>query len=230
MTDKEDNDGIDMNKNVIKETGYLSRRSLIIAVILTAGIGLGSAGWYLNTSSADLTDQEVYRIIKDWHDDNPHLFVSQVEKTQILDYHDELNEWIINHNKALSANFTSIAKTLTNHNNQLIVLRAASQIVLPPTTIGTANFELRTINTDSQNVSEFAQNQPVLITGIYDGSESNATYEVRKNNAFVMSGPIGISGGTFTFAFNAAGNAELGTYTITITIDNKKDTVSFEIE
>jgi len=203
---------------------------MIIAVVLTAAIGLGSVGWYLGTASADLTDQEVYRIIKDWHDDNPHLFVSQIEKTQILDYHDELNEWIINHNRLLSANFTSISKTLSNHNNQLIVLRAASQISLPPTTSGTANFELRTINTDSQTVSEFAQNEAVLITGMYDGQESKATYEIRKNNAFVQSGSIGISGGTFTFAYNVIGNAELGTYIITITIDNKKDSVSFEIE
>jgi len=210
--------------------GYLSRRSMIIAVVLTVGIFVGSIGWYLNTSSAELTDQEVYRIIKDWHDDNPHLFVSQTEKTEILDYHDELNEWIINHNRLLSANFTSIAKTLTNHNNQLIVLRAASQIVLPPTTTGTANFELRTINTDSETVSEFAQNEAVLITGIYNGPESKATYEVRKNNAFVQSGSISISGGSFTFAYNVVGTAELGTYTITITIDNKKDSVSFEIE
>jgi len=172
------------------EGGYFSKRSLIIAVVLTAAIALGSVGWYLGTASADLT----YRIIKDWHDDNPHLFVSQAEKTQILEYHDELNEWIINHNRLLSANFTSISKTLSNHNNQLIVLRAASQIVLPPTTTGTANFELRTINTDSQTVSEFAQNEAVLITGIYNGQESKATYEVRKNNAFVQSGTIAISG------------------------------------
>ena len=60
-------------------TDYLSKRSLIIAVVLTAGIGLGSIGWYVNTSSAELTDQEVYRIIKNWHEDNPHLFVSQQE-------------------------------------------------------------------------------------------------------------------------------------------------------
>ncbi len=60
-------------------TNYLTKRSLIIAVVLSAAIGIGSFGVYLQTSSADLTDQEVYRIIKNWHDDNGHLFVSQEE-------------------------------------------------------------------------------------------------------------------------------------------------------
>jgi len=207
-------------------TDYLSTKSLIIAVVLTAAIGIGSVGWYLNTAEGDIEPEskaEMYNFIKD-------NYATKAQIATILEYHDELNEWIINHNKMLSKNFTSIAKTLTNHNNQLIVLKAASQIVLPPTTVGTADYQLRTINTDSQDVSEFAQNQAVLITGEYDGPESKAIYEVRKNNAFVQSGPIGISDGVFTFAFNAAGDAELGTYTITITIDNKKDSVSFEIE
>jgi len=72
-------------------SGYLSKRSLIIAVVLTAAIGIGSVGVYLGTASADLTDQEVYRIIKNWHDDNGHLFVSQDELKMA---HELINEAI----------------------------------------------------------------------------------------------------------------------------------------
>lgn len=231
MSDEEANNGVTtgdekVKKQMIHSKSYLSTRSLMIAVVLTAAIGLGSIGWYLNTSSADIEPEskaEMYNFIKE-------NYATKAQIKEILEYHDELNDWIVAHNKMLSKNFTSIAKTLTNHNNQLIVLKAASQIQLPPTTTGTADYKLRTINTDSQDVSEFAQNQAVLITGEYNGSESKASYEVRKNNAFVQSGSISISGDFFTFAYNVIGDAELGTYTITITIDNKKDSVSFEIE
>jgi len=201
-------------------------KPLFIILLVAGAISIGSVGWYLQTSDAEITPEtkaEMYNFIKDTY----------VTKAQLEEIKDgiQIVRMVINDNKAgANKNFTSIAKTLQNHNNQLIVLRAASQIVLPPTTTGTADYQLRTINTDSQTVTEFAQNEAVLITGIYNGQESQATYEVRKNNAFVQSGSISISGGTFTFAYNVVGNAELGTYTITITIDNKKDSVSFEIE
>jgi len=198
----------------------------VMGIVAIVGIVTGSAVWYLNTSSADIEPEskaEMYNFIKE-------NYATKAQISTILEYHDELNDWIIAHNMLLSKNFTSIAKKLTMHNNQLIVLKAASQIQLPPTTTGTADYKLRTINTDSQTVSEFAQNEAVLITGVYNGQESQASYEVRKNNAFVQSGSISISGGSFTFAYNVVGNAELGTYVITITIDNKNDSVSFEIE
>ena len=74
----------------VKEN-YLSRRSWIIAIVVTAGIFLGSVGWYLNTSSAELTDREVYDIILAWHEDNPHLFVSQ---DQLKMQHEVINDAI----------------------------------------------------------------------------------------------------------------------------------------
>jgi len=204
---------------------------MIIAVAITAGIFIGSVGWYVNTSSAELSEQEVHRMIGQWHENNPHIFVTQAEKTEILDYHDVLNEWIIEHNQALSANFTSIAKTLTIHNNKLIVLQAASQIVNPPTFSGTGDYDLRTINIQTfQETNEFPQNMPVYITGLYDGTENSISYEVRKNGQFVQSGTTGISGETFTFAFNVDGSAELGTYVVTVQIGNNKDKVTFQIE
>jgi len=48
-------------------------------VFVIAAIAIGSAGWYWQSSSAELTDQEVYRLVNSWHEDNPHKFVSQQE-------------------------------------------------------------------------------------------------------------------------------------------------------
>ena len=204
---------------------------MIIAVVLTAGIFIGSIGWYVNTSSAELSETEVHRMIGQWHDNNPHLFVSQAEKTEILDYHTELNEWITAHNIALSANFTSIAKTLANHNTQLIVLRAANQIVIPANSEGTGDFDLKTINIQTfQITDEFPQNMPVYITGNYEGTASKLAYDIFKDGILTSTGNPSITAGTFTFAYNVNGNADVGTYVVTVVIDNKKDTISFTIE
>jgi len=62
---------------------------VLIGVIIA--VSVGSAGIWYQQSSAELTDQEVYRIIKDWHDDNGHLFVSQEE---LADAHELINEAI----------------------------------------------------------------------------------------------------------------------------------------
>ena len=212
-------------------TDYLSRRSMIIAVVLTAGIFIGSIGWYVNTSSAELSEQEVHRMIGTWHENNPHIFVSQTEKTEILDYHEELNEWIIKHNMALSRNFTSIAKTLENHNTQLIVLRTANQIVIPSNSQGTGDFDLKTINIQTFEITdEFPVAMPVYITGNYEGIATKIAYDIYKNGILYATGNSSISAGTFTFAFNVNADAELGDYVVTVLIDNKKDTVSFTIE
>lgn len=108
MSDKAAHD--DVTPKLIANKGYLSRRSLIIAVVLTVGIGLGSIGWALNTSSAELTDQEVFKIIKVWHEVNPHLFVSQKE---LAAAHEVINAAIA----APHIEFDSLEdKTLSNRN------------------------------------------------------------------------------------------------------------------
>lgn len=210
---------------------YLSKRSITIAVVLTAGIFIGSVGWYVNASNADLTDQEVYRIIKDWHDDNPHLFVSQQE---LAAAHEVINEAIAAPHMefdGINNNFTSIAKVLDNHNTQLIVLRAQAQISIPEVSQGTGDFDLKTINLQTfQITTEFPQNMPVYITGNYDGPSSKIAYNIYKNGILYDTGNPSITSGAFTFAFNKFGDAELGDYSVTVIIDNKKDTISFTIE
>jgi len=200
---------------------------MIIAIVLTAGIFIGSVGWYVNTSSADIEPEskaEIYNFIKD-------TYVSQKQYGDIRtairalddEHHDVLHE--------ISKNFTSISKTLGRHDTNLLILNAANQIDTTPTSMGTADYELRTINIQNfQATTEFPQNMPVYITGIYDGTSTNIEYEVRKNGQFVQSGSASISANTFTFAYNIDGSAELGTYVVTVSIDNKRDTVTFEIE
>jgi len=57
----------------------LTQTQVLWGIILTA-VAFATGGIIaFNNAEADLTDQEVYRIIKDWHDDNGHLFVSQDE-------------------------------------------------------------------------------------------------------------------------------------------------------
>lgn len=78
-----------MSKDIQK--GYFSKRSMIIAVVLTAGIFIGSVGWYLEIASADLSQQEVNQYIDTWHVLNAHKFVSQQE---LAGAHEVINEAI----------------------------------------------------------------------------------------------------------------------------------------
>ena len=204
-------------------TDYLTKRSMIIAVVLTAGIFVGSVGWYLQTSDADITNEsraDIYNFVKE----------NYVTKAQLEDIKDAIAAPHLEFND-ISKNFTSIAKTLTNHNNQLLVLRTATQTLPPPTSSGTGDYDIKTINIQTfQVTTEFPQDMPVYITGIYDGGSNQIDYEVRKNGQFVKSGSAAITAGTFTFAYNVDGTAELGTYVVNVSIDNKKDTVTFQIE
>lgn len=131
---------------------------------------------------------------------------------------------------AISNNFTSVAKTLDNHNTQLIVLRAANQISIPSVSQGAGDFDLKTINLQTFQLTEvFPQNMPVYITGAYDGLASKMAYDIFKDGILYDTGNPSITAGTFTFAFNANGNAEKGDYVVTVVIDGKKDTIMFEI-
>ena len=139
------------------------------------------------------------------------------------DHHDELN--------AISRNFTSIANTLTTHGTAIIVLNQAAQLTPPPAITGTADYDLKTINIQTfQLTTEFPRHMPVYITGSYGGLDNTVQYSVTRDGAFVKSASTGITTGTFTFAYNVDGTAEIGDYVVTVIIDNKRDTVSFRIE
>ncbi len=69
----------------------LTQNQILYGIILTAiAFTVGGVLTY-NNAEADLTDQEVYRIIKNWHDDNGHLFVSQ---TELIAQHEVINDAI----------------------------------------------------------------------------------------------------------------------------------------
>jgi len=83
-------------------TDYLTKRSLIIAVALTAGIFVGSVGWYLNTSSADIEPEskaEIYNFIKDTYVSQKDFELALV-KERPVHTHTEFG--------AISKNFTSL--------------------------------------------------------------------------------------------------------------------------
>jgi len=211
-------------------TEYLSTKSLIIAATLTVAIGLGSVGWYLQTSDADIEPEskaEMYNFIKD-------TYVTQKQLNTIIAGLDLRFAEVTppdNFFKEMNRNFTSIAKVLDNHNTQLIVLRAANQISIPGVSQGTGDFDLKTINIQTFTITQtFPQNMPVYITGSYDGTSTKIDYDIYKSGILYATGNPSITAGTFTFAFNANGDAELGEYSVTVIIDNRKDTISFEIE
>ena len=199
---------------------------IAVGTIFVLAIIVGSIGWYTQTS-ADIEPEskaEIYNFIKD-------NYVSQKQYGDIRtairtlddDHHAILNE--------INKNFTSIAKVLENHNTQLIVLRAANQITIPDVSQGTGDFDLKTINIQTFQITDmFPQNMPVYITGKYEGQSTKIDYDIYKSGILYATGNPSITAGTFTFAYNVNGNAELGEYTVTVIIDNKKDTISFEIE
>lgn len=199
------------------------RTKYMIAVSLAFGIIFGSIGIWYQQSSADIepvTKAEMYNFIKDTY----------VTKAQLEEINDAIAAPHLEFD-AISANFTSIAKILDNHNTQLIVLRAANQITIPDVSQGTGDFDLKTINIQTFTITEmFPQNMPVYITGAYDGTSTKIDYDIYKDGILYATGNPSITAGTFTFAYNVNGNAELGEYTVTVIIDNKKDTISFEIE
>ncbi len=69
----------------------LTQNQTLGAIILIA-VGFVAGGILaFQNAEADLTDQEVYRIIMNWHIDNSHLYVSQQE---LADAHELINEAI----------------------------------------------------------------------------------------------------------------------------------------
>ena len=69
----------------------LTQNQILYGIILTAiAFAIGGYLGFIE-AEADLTDQEVYRIIKNWHDDNGHLFVSQDE---LIAQHEVINNAI----------------------------------------------------------------------------------------------------------------------------------------
>jgi len=206
----------------------VTQNQVLVGIVLVAiSFAIGGAIMF-DRAEADLTDQEVYEIILRWHDDNGHLFASQKELKDTITLLDKQHHEQF---MGVDKNFTSIAKVLDNHNTQLIVLRAQAQISIPDVSQGTGDFDLKTINIQTFQITEtFPQAMPVYITGKYDGTSNKIDYDIYKSGILYATGNPSITAGTFTFAYNVNGNAEKGEYTVTVIIDNKKDTISFEIE
>lgn len=208
------------NFSIVKSKPFIAVAAIAVIALVAAGAAFSSV-----QNVYDGTDVAQLQADFDNHSFMVNQKVAAMEKAIALmdeDHHVVFDE--------ISKNFTSVSKTLQTHATGLNILRTAAQIVVPPSVGGTANFNLETIDIQTfQNVNEFPQNMPVYITGEYDGAESIMNYEIRKNGQFVKSGSASITANTFTFAYNADGSSEIGTYVATIKIGLSKDTVTFEI-
>ncbi len=209
-----------------KTSFFLSRNyGIFIGVIATLGLVAGAVAFNAVQDVYDGTD--VAQLQADF--DNHAFMIDQDVKNMkaavaLMDaqHHEMLMK--------ISKNFTSVATTLDNHNTQLIVLRTVNQIQIPSVSQGTEDFDLKTINIQTFQITKtFPQNMPVYITGSYDGSSSVMAYDIFKDGILYGTGNPSITAGTFTFAYNVNGNAEKGEYSVTVVIDNKRDTITFEI-
>ena len=197
-------------------TNYLTKRSLIIAVVLTVGIFVGSVGWYVNTSSADLTDQEVYRIIKNWHDDNGHLFVSQEE---LAAAHEVINA-------AIAAPHTNYADVNHNHNQYAVQSHSHTTTIIPRS----INFDLEVCHDyrcdDDRN--RFNQGDVLYLIGSHNTNDKMLDFEIRDSNDIkIDSGQTSMTLGNFLWQWSIPNNLDDDIYTITIEIDRNEDEIIF---
>lgn len=94
-------------------------------------------------------------------------------------------------------------------------------------------FSLQLLKSDGNYVpsGEYLQSETVYVTGKYDGPTTQYDIMFKKAGQLVLErrGLNMPTDGIFSYYFNLEHKAELGQYTITVTINGKLDTLSFEI-
>lgn len=118
--------------------------------------------------------------------------------------------------------------------NKMLVVEALQNKVTQAKPQGHEMFSLQLLKSDGNYVTngEFKQSDTVYITGKYDGG-TTTKFDVRihKSGQMVLerNGLNMPTDGIFSYYFNLEHNALLGQYTVTVTINGKLDTISFEI-
>jgi hypothetical protein len=209
----------------------------LVGIVALAGIG---AGLQYQQSNADLTQQEVNTFITLYLQDekNRKFIVEQITKSDVWkahvktnsDFHQAITDKFQEHELGAGANFTSIANTLSIHNNKLLILSVQASNPTPIEVEETINLQLRTLGNDFTERDEFTQSEPVYITGVYNGNDNQLDYSVKHEGVQIATGSASVTSGTFTFQYNASGSAEKGDYEIIVQLDNKIDSVSFRIK
>jgi len=212
----------------IKEN-YLSKRSLIIAVALTAGIFVGSVGWYLNTSDGDIEPEskaEIYNFIKD----------NYVSQTQYGDIRTAIRELDAEHHEAIDELEDKAMTAIQDIRNDIQQLKLDVALLKAGTDgdeiRSTSNFDLRLCEdfNCTDQTSRFSQGDIIYLRGDHSTGDRMLEYEIRdSDNIRIDSGQASLTQGNFIWIWTIPDNLDDGSYTILIEIDRNEDEIDFRV-
>lgn len=136
-------------------------------------------------------------------------------------------------NEQLKADVNNTKTQVLNINNELIVAKAALNKITQAVPQEKAMFSLKLLKSDGQTAlnGEYLQSETVYVSGKYGGSSAHFDIIFKRSSQQVQANEgLGIpSDGVFGYVFNTGHNQALGKYTVTVVINGKTDTLSFEI-
>ena len=213
----------------------------IVAVILA-----GAFGTYNATETNDVKKTQEELIIKTEQSFTPDdvWITLKADKKQLNDliiptssYDDSVMRNIISNlqedNRQLKIDVNNTKTQLLNINNELIVAKASLNKLSQATPQGKAMYSLKLLKSDGQIATngEYLQSETVYVSGKYDGTSAKFDISFKRTGQQVQSN-VGLgmpSDGVFSYVFNTGHNQAVGSYTVTVVIDGKSDTLSFEI-
>ena len=136
-------------------------------------------------------------------------------------------------NEQLKADVNNTKSQILSINNELIVAKASLNKLSQATPQGKAMYSLKLLKSDGQIATdgEYLQSETVYVSGKYTGTSAKFDISFKRSGQQVQSN-VGLgmpSDGIFSYVFNTGHNQALGSYTVTVIIDGKSDTISFEI-
>jgi hypothetical protein len=138
-----------------------------------------------------------------------------------------------NHIVALNQNANYTINQIRNINNELIVAKASLNKMTQAVPQEEAMFSLILLKSDGTIVSngEFLQSETVYISGKYDGKDTNYDLLIKRAGQLVLKKmELNMpTDGVFSYYFNEGHDQPVGTYTVSVVINGKIDTISFEI-
>lgn len=136
-------------------------------------------------------------------------------------------------NEQLKADVNNTKTQVLNINNQLIVATASLNKLTQAVPQEKAMFSLKLLKSDGQTAlnGEYLQSETVYVSGKYGGTSAHFDIIFKRSSQQVQTNEgLGIpSDGVFSYVFNTGHNQAVGKYTVTVVINGKTDTLSFEI-
>ena len=156
-----------------------------------------------------------------------------IPKPQNLDDLYDADDEIWKRLTLIEQNLNATHTQVTGISNELIVAKASLNKLSQATPQGKEMYSLQLLKSDGQTAldREYLQSETVYVTGKYDGPASKFDILFKRAGQQVQSNTgLGIpSDGIFSYVFNTGHNQALGSYTVTVIINGKSDTISFEI-